>query len=163
MPFGLTNVPSTFMRLMNEVLKKFLGKIVIVYLDDILIFSKTLEEHLLHIRSVLERLREEKLLINLKKCSFAKKELVDLGFVVSPEGLKMDLEKVKAIMEWPTPRFSTELRSFHGLVSFYIKFIKNFSGICAPLTDTIREYRKEFKWTTTATRSFELLKKKVTK
>ena len=73
MPFGLTNVPSTFMRLMNEVLKKFLGKKIIVYLDDILIFRKTLEEHLLHIRSVLERLREEKSLIYLKKCSFAKK------------------------------------------------------------------------------------------
>ena len=82
MPFGLTNAPITFMRLMNEVLKKFLGKKIIVYLDDILIFSKTLEEHLLHIHSVLERLREDKLLINLKKCSFAKKELVYLGFVV---------------------------------------------------------------------------------
>ena len=98
-PFGLTNAPSTFIRLMNEVLKKFLEKFVIVYLDDISIFSKTLDEHLLHIRSVLERLREEKLLINLKKCSFAKKELVYLGFVVSSEGLKMDLEKVKSILE----------------------------------------------------------------
>ena len=126
MPFGLTNTPSTFMRLMNEVLKKFLGKFVIVYLDDILIFSKTLDEHLLHIHSVLERLREEKLLINLKKCSFAKKELVYLGFVVSPKGLKMDLEKIKAILECPTPRFATKVRSFHGLVSFYRKFINNF-------------------------------------
>ena len=115
----------------------------------------------MHIRSVLERLREEKLLINLKKCSFSKKELVYLGFVVSSEGLKMDPEKVKAILEWPTPRSTTEVRSFHYLVSFYRKFIKNFSGICAPLTDTIRGDRKEFKWTTTTVRSFELLKKKV--
>ena len=119
MPFGLTNVPRTFIWLMNEVLKKFLGKFVIVYLDDLLIFSKTLDEHLLHIHSFLERLREEKLLINLKKCTFDKKELVYLGFVVSSKGLKMDLEKVKAILEWPTPRSSTEVRSFHGLVSFY--------------------------------------------
>ena len=151
MPFGLTNAPSTFMRLMNEVLKKFLGKFVIVYLDDILIFRKTLDEHLLHIRRVLERLKEEKMLINLKKCSFVKRELVYLGFFVSSEGLKMDLKKVKAILEWPTPRSATEVRSFHGLVSFYQKFIKNFSGICAPLTETIRGDRKEFKWTTTTT------------
>ena len=162
MPFGLTNAPNTFMRLMNEVLKKFLGKFVIVYLDDTLVFSKTMDEHLLHIHSVFERLREEKLLINLKKCSFAKKELVYLGFVVSPEGLKMDPEKVKASLEWPTLRSSTEVRSFHGLVSFYRKFIKNFSGICAPLTDTIRGDRKEFKWTVATARSFEWLKKKVT-
>ena len=162
MPFGLTNAPSTFMRLMNEVLKNFLGKFVIVYLDDILIFSKTLDEHLLHIRRVLERLKEEKMFINLKKCSFVKKELVHLGFVVSPKGLKMDPKKVRAILEWPTPRSATEVRSFHGLVSFYKNFIKNFSGICAPLTETIRGDRKEFKWTTIAARSFELLKKKVT-
>ena len=97
MPFGLTNALSSFMRLMSEVLKAFLGKFIIVYLDDILIFSKILEEHMMHIHKVLEKLREEKLLINLKKCSFVKKELVYLRFVVSAEGLKMKPEKVKAI------------------------------------------------------------------
>ena len=129
MPFGLTNAPSTLMRLMNEVLKRFLGKFVIVYLDDIMIFSKTKEEHLEHIRQVLQRLKEEKLLINLKKCSFMKEEIVYLGFVISTDGLKMDPEKVKEILEWPTPKNVGEVRSFHGLASFYRKFIKNFSSI----------------------------------
>lgn len=110
-----------------------MGKFVIAYLDDILIFSKSLDEHLLHICSVLERFREEKLFINLKKCSFFKRELVYLEFVVSVEGLKMDSEKVKVILEWPTPRSATEVRSFHGLASFHKKFIRNLSSICEPL------------------------------
>ena len=101
----------------------------------------------MHIRKVLEKLREEKLLINLKKCSFVKKELVYLGFVISAKGMKMDLEKVKVIFEWPTPRSAIKVRSFHGLASFYKKFIKGFSGICGPLTETMRGDRKEFKWT----------------
>ena len=123
MPFGLTNAPSTFMRLINEVLKEFLGKFVIFYLDYILIFSKTLEDHMMHIHKVFEKLREEKLLINLKKCSFMKKDLVYLGFVISVEGLKMDPKKVKAILEWATPRSAKYVRSFHGLDRFYINFI----------------------------------------
>ena len=104
MSFGLTNAPSSFTQLMNDILKEFLGKFVIFYLDDILIFSKTLEEHMIHIHKVFDKLREEKLLINLKKCSFVKKELVYLRIVVSTESLKMDPEKVKAILEWPTPK-----------------------------------------------------------
>ena len=130
MPFGLTSVPSTFMRLMNEVLKKFFEKFLIVYLDDILIFSKSLDEHLLHIHIFIERLREEKLLINLKKCSFVKRDLVYLGFFVSTKGIKMDLEKVNVILEWPTPRYAIEVRSFHGLASFYRKFIRK--HLCTP-------------------------------
>jgi hypothetical protein len=159
MPFGLTNAPNTFMRVMNEVLKPFLGKFVVVYLDDILIFSKTKEEHLEHVRKVLQWLREEKLLINLKKCTFLKEELVYLGFVISKEGLKMDPEKVKAILEWPTPQCTFDVRSFHGLESFYRKFIKNFSEICAPLTECMK--KGNFKWTVAAMKSFEDLKKKV--
>ena len=102
--FGANECMTTFMWFMNDVLKEFLSKFVIVYLDDILIFSKTLEDHMMHIPKVFDKLREEKLLINLKKCSFVKKELVYLGFVISAEGLKMDPEKVRAILEWPTPR-----------------------------------------------------------
>jgi hypothetical protein len=122
-PFGLTNAPSTFMRLMNEVLREFIGKFVVVYLDDILIFSKTRAEHLRHLAIIMRRLQQEKLLINLKKCSFLQTELIYLGFVISANELKMDPEKVNVIRNWPSPRNVFEVRSFHGLASFYRNFI----------------------------------------
>jgi hypothetical protein len=113
MPFGLTNAPSTFVRLMNEVLKDFIGKFFIVYLDDILVFSK-IEEHLRHLTLVMSRLQQEKLLINLKKQSFMKTKLVYLGFVIYFNELKMDPKKVRDIKDWPSPRSIFEVRSFHG-------------------------------------------------
>jgi hypothetical protein len=161
MSFGLTNAPSTFMRLMKEVLKYFIGKFVIVYLDDILIFSKTVEEHLIHLTLVMRRLQQEKLLINLKKSSFMKKELIYLGFVISSNELKMDHEKVKSIKEWLSPRNIFEVRSFHGLASFYRKFIGNFSGIYAPMMDIVKKRHKSFHWTEEAEKSFKLLKEKI--
>ena len=125
--FGLSNAPNTFMRLMNEVLNEFIGKFVIVYLDDILVFNQTKEGHLRHLQYMMKKLQQEKLLINLWKCTFMHEELVYLGFVISIEGLKMDEKKVKAIMEWPSPKNDFEVRSFHSLESFYKKFIRNFS------------------------------------
>jgi hypothetical protein len=142
MLFGLTNAPSTFMRLMNEVLKDFIGKFIIVYLDDILIFNKTKEGHLKHLTSVMERLQREKILINLKKSSFMKKELIYLGFIVSSNELKMEPEKVRALIEWPLSSNIFEVTSFHGLAIFYRKFIRNFSGICAPMLDTVKKKHK---------------------
>ena len=97
MPFGLTNAPSMFMRLMNEVLKQYACKLFTIYLDDILVFSRSKEEHLQHLKLVLRTMQKEKLLINMKKCSFMKEELIYLGFVVSKERLKMDPEKFQAI------------------------------------------------------------------
>ena len=162
MPFGLTNSPSTFMSLMNEVLKYFIGKFVIVYLDDILIFSQTKEEHLRHLKYVLDMLQKDNLLMNVEKCLFMQKELVYLGFIISQKELKMDPEKVEAILKCPTPKNVFEVRIFHGLASFYRKFMKNFSGICAPIIETVKKDNQPFYWTVTDDRSFNLLKRKVT-
>ena len=161
MPFGLTNAPSTFMRLMIEVLKEFIGKFVIVYFDDILVFSETKEEHLRHLHHVLKKLEREKLIINLQKCTFMKEELIYLGFLISKEELKMDQEKVKAILEWPSPKSIFEVRSFHSFAIFYRKFIRNFSGISAPIIETTKKDKQPFVWTEEAERSFQLLKKKI--
>jgi hypothetical protein len=148
------------MRLMNEVLREFIGKFVVVYLDDILIFSKTKAEHLRHLATVMRRLQQEKLLINLKKCSFMQTELIYLGFLISANELKMDPEKVEVIRNWPSPRNVFEVRSFHGLASFYRKFIRNFSGISAAMMDTMKKRHKVFHWTAEAERSFNLLKQR---
>jgi hypothetical protein len=143
-PFGLMNEPSTFMILMNEVLKEFIGKFVIVYLDDILIYSKSTDEHLKHLAIVMKKLQQEKLLINMKKSSFMKTKLIYLGFVISANELRMDPEKVEVIKNWPSPRNVFEVRSFHGLASFYRKFIKNFSGINTAMMDTVKKQHKSF-------------------
>jgi hypothetical protein len=162
MPFGLKNAPSTFMRLMNEVLREFIGKFVVVYLDDILIFSKTKAEHLRHLAIVMRRIQQEKLLINMNKCSFMQTELIYLGFVISANELKMDPEKVEVIRNWPSPRNVFEVRSFHGLASFYRKFIQNFSGISVAMMDTVKKWHKVFHWTAEAERRFNMLKRKIT-
>ncbi|XP_057986077.1 uncharacterized protein LOC131170622, partial [Hevea brasiliensis] len=139
MPFGLTNAPSTFMRLMNHVLRAFIGKFVVVYFDDILVYSRGMNEHMHHLRAVFDVLRKEKLYTNLKKCSFCMEKVVFLGFVISANGVEVDDEKIRAIRDWPIPKTASEVRSFHGLASFYRRFIKNFSTIAAPLNDLVKK------------------------
>jgi hypothetical protein len=139
MPFGLTNALSTFMRLMNHVLRAFIGRFVVVYFDDILIYNKNLEERVMHLKSVWEILRKEKLFANLKKIAFFMDKLVFLGFVVSKRGIEVDEEKVNAIQEWPTPTTISQVRSFHGLASFYRRFVRDFSSLAAPLTEVIKK------------------------
>ncbi|KAG7529394.1 Zinc finger CCHC-type [Arabidopsis suecica] len=161
MPFGLTNAPSTFMRLMNLGLRAFIGIFVVVYFDDILVYSKSLREHIEHLDYVLNVLRKEELYANLKKCTFCTDNLVFLGFVVSADGVKVDEEKVKAIRDWPSPKTVGEVRSFHGLARFYKIFVKDFSTIAAPLTEVIKK-DVGFKWEEAQEEAFQSLKDKLT-
>ena len=133
MPFGLTNAPATFMRLMNNVLRPFLDYFVIVYLDDILIFSKTWEEHLKHVKQTFDVLRREKLYVKLSKWEFGKTSPDYLGHIVGGGKLKIDPSKVAVILNWPKPQSVTEVRSFLGPAQYWRKFISNFSSIATPL------------------------------
>ncbi|PKU66848.1 putative mitochondrial protein [Dendrobium catenatum] len=156
MPFGVSNAPSTFMRLMNQVFQPLLNKCVVIYFDDILIYSPNADEHLLHLQSVFEILREQHLFANLKKCQFLTTRISFLGFIISAEGVIADPIKVEAISQWPEPQSITEVRQFHGLASFYRRFIKNFSSIAAPITELLKN--DKFSWTKEADRGFQQLK-----
>ena len=136
MPFWLSNAPSTFMQLMNQVLRSFIGKFVVVYFDDILIYSKDEEEHLSHLREVLLALQANKLYINLK-FSFMTSHLLFLRFIVRKDGIQVDETKVKAIREWPTPKTVREVQSFHDLATFFRHFIRVFSTIMVAIVDCL--------------------------
>jgi hypothetical protein len=129
MPFGLTNAPTTFMRLMDDVLRPFTNSFVVVYLDEILIFSKMWEEHMRHIEQVLSTLRKHKLYANLEKFSFGINMLQYLGYIVDEHGVHVDPAKIQFIRDWLAPTTLTELWSFLGLANFYRQFVLGFSHI----------------------------------
>ena len=122
MSFGLTNAPAAFMDLMNRVFRTFLDRFVIVFIDDILVYSKNKAEHAMHLRLVLQTLREHQLYVKFLKCEFWLEEVVFLGHMVSKEGIQVDPKKIEAITEWPRPTTVTEVRSFLGLVGYYRRF-----------------------------------------
>ena len=159
MPFGLSNAPSTFMRLMNQVLKPFIGKFMVVYFDNILIYSKTEAAHYNHMREVLAVLQVNELYINLKKWSFLTDKLLFLGYVVSADGIHVDEDKVHAVREWPTPKTVSDVRSFHRLATFYRRFVLDFSRIVAPITECLK--KGGFSWGKEADQSFALIKEKL--
>ncbi|CAN4123517.1 unnamed protein product [Withania somnifera] len=160
MPFGLTNAPRTFMRLMKHILKTLINKCVVIYFNDVLIYSRSLEEHVSHLKQVFDILVKEKLYTNLKKCSFGVEKVVFLGFVVSSQGVEVDEEKVEAIKSWPTPTNASDVWSFHGLASFYRRFLKDFSSISSPLTGLIKK-DIPFIWGKEQEESFQDLKDKL--
>jgi len=134
MPFGVTNAPTVFMDYMNRIFRPFLDKFVVVFIDDILIYSKTQEEHAEHLRSVFGVLREKQLYAKLSKCVFWMDEVQFLGHVISAQGITVDPAKVEAMVKWESPKSTTEIRSFVGLAGYYRRFIEGFSKIMAPLT-----------------------------
>jgi hypothetical protein len=139
MPFGLCNAPSTFQRLMNYILQKFLGKFVAVYLDDIIIYSTTFEQHIDHIHQVFEALRSATLKIKLRKCYFCFPNITFLGHVVGRNGIAADPAKVEKIKNFPEPTNLKELRGALGLFSYYRKFVKNFSDIAKPMLTLLKK------------------------
>ena len=144
MPFGLTNAPAMFMTLMDIVLRPFLGKFVVVLLDDILVYSRSKEEHLNHLRQVFEVLCEHQLYAKDSKCEFFKIEIHYLGHIISNEGIRMDPEKVDAILKWPHPRNLQELQMFLGLAGFYRKYIRDYAKIVVPMTNQLKAQGKSF-------------------
>ena len=129
MPFGLTNAPATFCTLMNKIFHPYLDKFVVVYLDDIIIYSNTLKEHVEHLRKVFKILRQNELYVKKEKCPFAKEEVSFLGLCIRDGKLMMDDSKVKAIQKWDPPTKVPQLRSFLGLVNYYRRFIKGYSAM----------------------------------
>ena len=144
MSFGLTNAPAAFMDLMNRVFKPFLDRFVIVFIDDILVYSRSVEEHEQHLRIVLETLRREQLYAKFSKCEFWLDSVAFLGHVVSKEGIQVDPKKIEAVIDWPRPTTVTEIRSFLGLAGYYRRFVQDFSRIAAPL---IKLTQKNVKFT----------------
>ncbi|RVW70717.1 Retrovirus-related Pol polyprotein from transposon 17.6 [Vitis vinifera] len=160
MPFGLTNAPATFCNLMNDVLFDYLDAFVVVYLDDIVVYSKTLIEHEKHLRLVFQRLRENRLYVKREKCEFAQEKITFLGHKINAGLIRMDKGKVQAIMEWTVPTKVTELRSFLGLANYYRRFIKGYSKRVSPFTKLLKK-DNSWDWSMQCQMAFEGLKEAI--
>ncbi|KAF8046932.1 hypothetical protein N665_3324s0001 [Sinapis alba] len=161
MPFGLTNAPATFMKMMNGIFRDFLDEFVIIFIDDILVYSKNKEDHEKHLRAVLGRLREQQLFAKLSKCSFWQRSVGFLGHIVSEQGISVDPEKIRAIQGRPRPKNATEIRSFLGLAGYYRKFVKGFASLAQPMTQLTGKDVK-FVWPDECEKCFSALKEMLT-
>ena len=161
MPFGLTNAPAAFMDLMHRVFHPYLDRFVVVFVDDILIYSETKEDHEDHLRVVLQTLRDHQLYAKFSKCEFWLTEVRFLGHVVSASGVSVDLEKVEVVMSWERPKLVFEIRNLLGLDGYYRRFIEDFSRLAAPMTKLTRKEVK-FEWNDSCERAFQELKRRLT-
>ncbi len=158
LPFVLVNAPAVFQALVNDVLRDMINVFVFVYLDDILIFSPSLQVHVQHVRRVLQRLFENRLFVKAEKCMFHSRSVTFLGSVVSAEGISMDPDKVHAVIEWPVPDSRIALQRFLGFANFYRQFIRSFSQVAAPLT-ALTSISSHFTWSEVAQNAFDHLKR----
>ncbi len=161
LPFGLTNAPATFMTLMRKVFLDFLDVFVCIFLDDILVYSKSEGDHLVHLKLVLERLRSNRLFAKLTKCQWFKTKIPFLGHIITDEGITVDQSKIDCINNWPIPKNQEEVRSFLGLAGFYRRFVKGFSHIASPMTALLQKNLK-FQWNDLCSKAFETLKQSLT-
>jgi hypothetical protein len=160
MTFGFTNAPATFQTLMNSILDPFSNTFMVVYLDDILIFSPDLDSHVRHVRHVLQKLRDHGLFAKRKKCSFAQPSVEFVGHVVDTNGVSTDPAKVKAIAEWPIPRNITDVQSFLGLANYYRRFVRGYSHVACPLTNLLKK-EAIFSWGLDQQRAFQEIKQAI--
>jgi len=161
MPFGVTNAPAVFMDYMNRIFRPYLDRFVVVFIDDILIYSRTREEHADHLRIVLEVLREHQLYGKLSKCEFWLDEVQFLGHVISSRGISVDPSKIETVLKWERPQTVTEVRSFLGLAGYYRRFVEGFSKMVSPLTQLTRK-DQPFSWTDKCDECFEEMKRRLT-
>jgi len=162
MPFGLVNALATFQRMMNKILREFLDQGVVVYLDDILIYSKTHAEHVAMVKKVLSRLMVHQLAVSIKKSEFHVKAVEFLGYIVATDGVTMSTRKVDSIRKWKAPRSVKEVQTFLSFANFYRRFIENFSKICKPITETLKGDKQKFSWGREQNIAFEKLKQRFT-